>query len=82
MKLTIENQINTTGKKSVDNQIKDELFMFIQIITNCNTEAGLRHFIRGGNNFTHFMYGFGGGHLWVKQIIDGEPKQQVIFVQF
>ena len=30
----------------------------------------------------YFLYGFGSSHMWVKQIINGEPKQQVIFVAF
>jgi hypothetical protein len=75
MKATIENFVYY-----MTDEIALEFADIINAISLSDTEAQLRIIL----NVTpkYFMIGFGGHHAWVKQIINGEPRQQVIFVEF
>ena len=80
MKAIIENKIKTTGTNFIDVQM--EFCNILSIVADSNTENELRERIFGVyERYFHFKIGFGSSHMWVKQIIDGDPKQQVIFVQ-
>ena len=81
MKAIIENPLDMSNF-AVNMRISIEFTAIITLITRSKTETELRGKV---NNFKtkseFFLWGFGLSHMWVKQIIDGDPKQQVIFVQ-
>lgn len=84
MKVTVENPIKILKGFAWENIYNSTLLEFNLLLTRiCNSENGEQ--LRSSttlDNYEHFLFGFGGSHMWVKQIVDGEPKQQVIFVQF
>lgn len=88
MKAIIENSVNIinpkTGINFRENKYFECLSEFDLILTNITTaknEEALRAHFKFGS-YRNFKVGFGSNHMWVKQIIDGEIKQQVIFVEF
>ena len=79
MKATVENSVSF--ELSEDITIYLEFVEIINRTVSAKSEQELRdRFIVG--RYRHFKIGFGSSHMWVKQYILGEPKQQVIFVQF
>ena len=84
MKAIIEKALNTENTES-NLRICIEFAAIVNLILNAKDENVLRDVFKDPEirkRTIHFTFGFGGGHMWVKQIIDGEPKQQVIFVEF
>lgn len=78
MEAIIENKILLLDENN------NELFQEFNEIVGCINDAinynGLEAMMPIQPKF--FKYGFGGSHMWVKQIINGEPRQQVLFVKF
>ena len=87
MKAIIERPVSLVNSKGLcfrDDIYSNYLFefnRFLTLIVNCKNEDELRRRFRLEIS-DYFLFGFGSSHMWVKQIIDGEPKQQLIFVQF
>jgi len=82
MKAIVENQVNFSSHRKA---IQDDFCEILSIIGSCDSEKELRKVIAMElevGEWDNFKVGFGGSHMWVKQIIDGDPKQQVIFVEF
>lgn len=69
-------------QQGVVNEINRQFVEILSEITESPTEYDLRVNISKLPKYTHFLIGFGGHHMWVKQIINGEAVQQVIFVKF
>jgi hypothetical protein len=86
MKAIIENPIITIDYNNGNlpsTEIMTEFILLVNIILSCDNKNSLRsHNLLNNREFKHFMFGFGGYHFWVKQIINDEPKQQVLFVNF
>lgn len=77
MKAEIQNTLQVSEHNT------DLLLEFNEILSciiDSTSESGLRAMM--SIRLNNFLYGFGGSHMWVKQIIDGEVKQQVLFVDF
>lgn len=68
------------NKKEI-REIQEEFLSILSLIVNSTTEEQLRE-IFSKYPLDYFMIGFGGSHMWVKQLINGESKQQVIMVKF
>ena len=88
MKAQIETTIQMPqGMQSA--QVKAEMLGYFAAILNAiqlaQNERELRHYM---NNVllidkTYFEFGFGGSHMWVHQVIDGQTQpNRLIFVQF
>lgn len=58
-----------------------EFNRILEVITKSENEEQLRSRMTL-DNYIHFKFGFGSHHMWVKQFVNGETKQQVIFVEF
>ncbi len=91
MKTIIENMVAQPQGMHPDNvalrnEINSEFIAMLNGIKYAKNEAQLRHYFAiagtfGG--FKYFAFGFGGNHMWVKQIVDGEmQKDRVMFVEF
>lgn len=86
MKATIENPVNIredlayVGDEKYFN-ILAEFNLLLTRINGAENVKQLKSFL-SLDKYNYFKYGFGGSHMWVKQVINGQPKQQVIFVQF
>jgi hypothetical protein len=87
MKVVVENPVSLIDSKGQflgEKEYANYLFEFnhfITLICNNKNEDELRRRFRLEVS-DHFLFGFSRRHMWVKQIIDGEPRQQVIFVEF
>ena len=81
MKAIIENQIQLfLNSSEINTVIFREFNEIIGCILDAISETGLRAMMP--SNPIHFHYGYGSSHMWVRQMISGESKQQVIFVEF
>jgi len=78
MEAITQNTIKLTDNLEINQTIFEEFNEIISCIVDSTSEVGLRALLPIMP--LHFKIGFGGSHMWVKQIIGGEPKQQVIFV--
>jgi len=82
MNAIVENTLvehhNYFSKKDIT-LLHDEFMNILRFINNSETEAELR-VIFTNYPLEHFKVGFGSSHMWVKQVINGDAKQQVIFV--
>lgn len=63
-------------------EILKEFNRIVGLIKSYNSESELRYVFRNYNNKEHFLLGFGGSHMWVKQKVQNQAKKQVIFVKF
>jgi len=88
MKAIIENGISRDNKSEKSfNEACIELVLILNKIMESENEKELRQnitIINGGlYDLIYFIIGFGGSHMWVKELDEnGCPKQQVIFVEF
>jgi len=71
MKLTIENPVQALTTESYYQKACRELSDIIQMIASSHSERevknGFAHLVGDGRN-TCFEHGYGGNHLWVKQL--------------
>jgi len=80
MKAIIENPV-----KLINENVQVEFIAILNAITESETRMELSTrltVIRNMIGIKEFAYGFGSSHMWVKQVIEYTPKQQVIFVEF
>lgn len=77
-KLIQDYKVIYKGKLS---SLKDEFLSLLNIINMATSKEQLELFFEF-QKLEYFMVGFGGSHMWVKQLINGDAKQQVIFVKF
>lgn len=84
MKAIVENTPTTYfeifTKKEI-RELQEEFLSILSLINNSDTESRLRD-VFSKYPLDYFKVGFGGSHMWCKQLINGLPKQQIIFVQF
>jgi Golgi nucleoside diphosphatase len=81
MKATIENPVQCFADESKKLEQLSEFNEILKDIFDFKNEEQLRKGFKS-RTFEYFIFGFGGSHMWVKQIIRGEVKQQVLFVEF
>ena len=81
MKAIIENPVKVLFLQEAYEEALLEFNLILTRICNAENSDQLRSSMNL-DRFRHYKFGFGGGHMWVKQVINGQPKQQVIFVQF
>lgn len=81
MKAIIENSVKLWADPSTKIDQIEELNEIIDCIVSSPKEDFLRYKI-SKLFFKHFAIGFGSSHMWVKQVIRNEVKQQVLFVEF
>lgn len=86
MIVIVEHSISLIDSKGIfigSERYSNYLFEFNRLLTlicNSKNEEELRRNFRLEPNSDYFLFGFGSNHMWMKQIIDGEPRQQVLFV--
>ena len=84
MKAIIENPINLIGAASMDLAIYSEYHLILNMILSAQSKEVLREKFNDfdQDDLMYFTYGFGGSHMWVKQLDwNSKVKQQVIFVE-
>jgi len=73
------------GTEVGQDNYKIALAEFNVILTLINISCGkenLRDFLQG-QDLTSFVYGFGANHMWVHQVVDGQPlKDRLMIVEF
>ena len=87
MKAIIENGVNYSPipTRTIKREIQDDFCEILNIVLSCETEEQLISTINTELDFgewNNFKVGFGSNHMWVKQVLNGKVKQQVIFVEF
>jgi hypothetical protein len=84
MKAIVENQVKIgTWTRQQKTDLYYQFVVILNTITVCTNESDLRLLMNDRRDlFEDFIFGFGAHHMWVKQIINKEVKQQVIFVEF
>lgn len=87
MKVIIENFIlfANVGTEVGHDEYKLALSEFNIILTLVKMSCGkenIREFLKD-QNLTSFVYGFGSSHMWVHQVVNGEPlKDRLMIVEF
>ena len=81
MKGIVENSIKFWANPQTKIKQCEEMNDIIDCIVNSNNEHELRTKIKK-EKYEHFLIGFGGSHMWVKQLIRNQANQQIIFVDF
>lgn len=85
MKLTVDRDMtdrvyglfNDSGLK----EFNEEFISILKLITFSENEAKLRINMQI-TPFNYFKVGFGSSHMWVKQLVHGKTREQIIFVEF
>jgi len=82
MKAEIQNPL-TTSDHAKNIGICIEFTGIANIIANAKNDLSLiNEMDKFKGKVENFMWGFGSGHMWVKQIVKNKPRQQVLFVQY
>jgi len=82
MKAEIQNPL-TTSDHAKNIGICIEFTSIANIIANAKNDLSLiNEMDKFKGKVENFMWGFGSGHMWVKQIVKNKPRQQVLFVQY
>jgi len=81
MKPTIENAPKLFADTAKKFDQLCEFHSILEYIEESKTREELKEILKL-KTFEYFLFGFGGSHLWVRQIIREEIGQQVIFVDF
>lgn len=72
---------NTIVYKQNASEVLSEFNGIIDCITNAPNEDFLRFKINK-RSYNHFLIGFGGHHMWTKQLVNNKPTKRILFVEF
>jgi hypothetical protein len=87
MKAIIENFVlfvNVGTEMGQDNYLTalSEFNIILTFIKMSCGKENLRSFLKD-QSLNYFVYGFGSSHMWVHQVVDGEPlKDRLMIVEF